>query len=479
MIQLSPTVHSILIVEDQIAMLRVYKNILANQSLNLICVETGMDALNYLRQQTPSAILLDLGLPDLNGLEILHYVKRQQLSCSVIVVTCQDEVTTVVQAMQAGAFDYLEKPIKPERFQVTLRNALHQYELQNYLDSSQYSPIREHYHSLQGASQPMQLVYRIIDNVAASPVDVLITGETGTGKELCAEAIHKASPRAAHPFVVVNCAAIPENLLESHLFGHVKGAFTGATSHRKGAASMAEGGTLFLDEIGDLSWPLQSALLRFVQTKRIQKVGSDVEETIDVRIICATNRNLLEDVKVGRFRKDLYHRLDVVQIQLPPLRLRGSDILKLARWFLQQALSAQPQSSFQSFTPEAEQLLLQYNWPGNVRELQNLIYNVTLLNQGTMITAEMVMTRLQAEEASSPVMLQPSPPPATTSTVNGSSISVELLSNHRLRAFEDIRREVILKAVQHCDGRVLEAAKLLEIGKTTIYRDLQNWKRGE
>ncbi len=251
---------------------------------------------------------------------------------------------------------------------------------------------REHYHDFIGTSMPMQTVYQMIDKVAASKAPILITGETGTGKELCAEAIHKESKRADKPFVVCNCAAIPENLQESHLFGYIKGAFTGAIKDQKGLVSQADGGTLFLDEIGELPLLMQSTLLRFMQTKTFSKVGNHQLEKVDVRFICATNRNLLAEIEAGRFREDLYHRLNVIEIELPALRERGQDILRLAKFFLHK-FAKEEQTDIQGFNAEAEKKLLSYEWSGNVRQLQNTIQNVVLLNGGKVITAEMLAVK--------------------------------------------------------------------------------------
>lgn len=461
--------HTILIVEDQMSMIRLYQKTFLEQSFNLVYVRTGTEALDYLQQHTPSIILLDLGLPDISGVEVLKNVQQRQLSSIVIVVTWQEEIAGVVEIIRLGAFDYLEKPLKIERLQLTLRNALHQYELQSYIDHTQTFPTRESYYNLVGVSPAMQLVYQMIDSVAKSKIDVLITGESGTGKELCAEAIHRTSDRAAQPFIIVNCAAIPENLFESQLFGHVKGAFTGAINHRKGAAAQADGGTLLLDEIGELSLPLQSTLLRFVQTKTFHRLGSDTLETVDVRIICATNRHLLAEVGAGKFREDLYYRLDIVHIKLPPLRERGQDCIKLAKLFLHR-FNQQEQKAFKGFSPEAEALLLKYSWQGNVRQLQNMIHNIVVLNQGAQVTAEMLQMRMNETQLSnSPVVFAEVTEISPTPTVT-------LVNNGQFRTFEEIRKETILAAIQHCQGNISEAAKVLGLGKTTLYRDLQQWE---
>ena len=329
---------------------------------------------------------------------------------------------------------------------------------------------RERYHDLIGASMPMQTVYQMIDKVAASKASILITGETGTGKELCAKAIHKESKRADKPFAVCNCADIPENLQESHLFGHLKGAFTGAINAQKGLVYQADGGTLFLDEIGELPLLMQSTLLRFMQTKTFSKVGNHQLEKVDVRFICATNRNLLAEIKAGRFREDLYHRINVIEIELPALRERGQDILRLAKFFLHK-FAKEEQKDIQGFSAEAEKQLLSYEWSGNVRQLQNTIQNVVLLNGGKVITAEMLAAKL-GKKVDNDV-----PKNCNSLNCNENLLPrIALTSDNIIRPFEEIEKEAILKTIEYCDGNVVKAAKLLKISHGTLYNKLKRWK---
>ena len=329
---------------------------------------------------------------------------------------------------------------------------------------------RGRYHGFIGASKPMQTVYQTIDNVATSNASILITGENGSGKELCAEAIHKKGERAAKPFIVFDCAACPKELMESKLFGHVKGAFTNAINDRQGAAAQANGGTLFLDEIGEIPYDVQSTLLRFMQTKTFHKVGSDKLEQVDVRFICATNRKLLTEIKAGRFREDLYHRINVVEIELPTLRERGQDILLLANVFLHQ-LAKEEQKDFQGFSHDAEKKLLGYEWPGNVRQLHNIIHNVVVLNGGTVVTAEMITIRngggIDNKSASSLG--------ATDSTITQKGV----VTINKFCSFEEIEKEAILKTIEYCDGNVVNAAKLLKISKSYIYKLKKQWRSGK
>ncbi|CAG0951616.1 partial Regulatory protein LuxO, partial [Anaerolineae bacterium] len=315
---------TILLVEDSPTLAHVYRAYLSKESWKVIVAETGTKAVDFLRSCNPEVMVLDLKLPDMEGLDILRLVIGEKIPCAVVVVTGHGSVHVAVEAMRSGAFDFIEKPRNAERLLYAIRNALKMRGLETVAEDSGVE--RREYFGFIGASQAMQAVYRVIDNVAASRATVFITGESGTGKEVCAEAIHRKSPRSDKPFVTLNCAAIPKDLLESELFGHVKGAFTGAYQERQGVAAQAHGGTLFLDEIGEMDLSIQSKLLRFVQTGTFQKVGGGKTETVDVRLVCATNRDPLKEVEAGRFREDLYYRLHVIPIWLPPLRERDDDV---------------------------------------------------------------------------------------------------------------------------------------------------------
>ncbi|MDM8567250.1 sigma 54-interacting transcriptional regulator [Candidatus Halobeggiatoa sp. HSG11] len=322
---------------------------------------------------------------------------------------------------------------------------------------------RKSYHDFIGTSIPMQIIYQTIDSVAASNASILITGATGTGKELCAEAIYKESDRADKPFKICNCATIAKDLLESHLFGHVKGAFTGAISDKAGLVSDADGGTLFLDEIGELSLSMQSSLLRFVQTKTFSKVGSHKPEKADVRLIYATNRNLLIESKKGRFREDLYYRLNTVEIELPVLRKRGQDIILLAKFFLEQFVNEE-QSKLHGFYAEAEKKLLSYNWQGNVRQLKNIIHNIVLLsNDEEFITAEMIAARTDKFVQHDDVLVEE----------NQKTPAVTI---DEFCSFKDIEKQVITKCIDHCDGDIVKAANILKVSHGTLYNKLKRWK---
>jgi len=302
---------------------------------------------------------------------------------------------------------------------------------------------------------------------APSKATVFITGESGTGKEVCAEAIHAQGTRAEHPFIALNCAAIPHDLMESEIFGHIKGAFTGASAERKGAASLANGGTLFLDEIGEMDLDLQTKLLRFIQTGSFQKVGGSNLEKVDVRFICATNRDPLEDIAAGRFREDLYYRLHVVPLHLPPLRERGDDIIEIAQHFLI-TYAQEEGKGFTTFTPEVEVILRRYNWPGNVRQLQNVIRNIVVLHDEKSVTLAHLpaplntsLNKLEISHLAQPLQ--------QTETIDN-------LKHTPIKPLASVERDVIERAIKICDGNIPKAAALLEVSPSTIYRKKQGWE---
>ncbi|MFO0466789.1 MAG: sigma-54 interaction domain-containing protein, partial [bacterium] len=328
-----------------------------------------------------------------------------------------------------------------------------------------------------GAAPAMQAVYRILENAAASRATVFVTGESGTGKELAAEAVHSISPRKAGPFIAINCAAIPKDLIESEIFGHVRGAFTGAVADRIGAARAADGGTLFLDEICEMDLALQGKLLRFIQTGTFQPVGSGKTLQTDVRFVCATNRDPLEEVRAGRFREDLYYRLHVIPVPLPPLRDRGDDVLALAEAFLTKS-AAEEGKRFQRFDAEARAMLMRHTWPGNVRELENAIRTAVVLHDGDVVTAAMLPATVRdggakpapapAPPPPEPEIVKPAPPPLTLRAAE---------TTKRIRPLAETEREAIEEAVKLCGGNIAKAAAFLGISPSTLYRKQESWRR--
>lgn len=471
---------TILLVEDSEELAVVYKAYLHKQPYKILHANNGMQALKLIETNAPHAILLDLQLPDIEGMEILKKIYNEQLPISVVIITAHGSVDIAIDAMRHGAFDFLTKPFDANRLLITLRNAIEHQQLQGVINNYKETFDRDRYYDFIGQSQPMQTVYQIIDSAAPSQATVFVTGESGTGKELCAEAIHKQSSRHDKSLITLNCAAIPKDLIESEIFGHTKGAFTGAVSERKGAASLADGGTLFLDEICEMDLSLQSKLLRFIQTGTFNKVGCNVTEKVDVRFVCATNRDPLQEVNEGRFREDLYYRLHVIPIQLPPLCERDDDVITIAQHFLEK-FSAEENKQFMRFSPEAEAILCDYTWPGNVRQLQNITRNIVVLNQGNAVTPEMLPA---------PLNMKPQNPSSTNVTVNNLSTNTnQSNSDHKpdiaptnenteqLRPLWQIEKEAIENAITRCGENIPRAAAMLEVSASTIYRKLQAWEQ--
>lgn len=377
----------ILMVEDTASVAALYKSYLNPLDIKVDVVTSGGAALALLPTMHQfSLVLLDLRLPDISGFEVLSDIRKQHPDLPVIIMTAHGSIDAAVEAIRHGASDFLIKPCEADILRMTVNKALKpKGDSVPNLDNDEEGS----YFGFIGSSLAMQAVYRVIESAAPSKATVFITGDSGTGKEVCAEAIHSASSRSKNAFVAINCAAIPKDLIESELFGHVKGAFTGAVVDREGAAELADGGTLFLDEICEMDLDLQSKLLRFIQTGAFQKVGSSKIKKVDVRFICATNRDPWKEVTIGNFREDLYYRLHVIPLALPPLKERGQDVIDIAHSLLA-LFSAEENKSFSRFSPEVRQRLLSYDWPGNVRQLQNILRNVVVLHNGEEVTEHML-----------------------------------------------------------------------------------------
>lgn len=455
---------TVLIIEDEAAMAATVAEYLAPEGHDIHSVHTGRDGLAFMDAHKPDAILLDLNLPDMHGFEILKHIGSSVQNCAVIVITGETSMNTAVEAMKVGAHDFVPKPIAPERLRVSLRNALERIDLQDIATS--YETIsRTGFQGFVGKSPKMQAVYSVLENAAHSKASVFITGESGTGKELAARAVHDLSARASHPFEVLNCAAIPHNLLESEIFGHVKGAFTGATSDRKGAAARAHGGTIFLDELGEMPMELQAKLLRFIQSGTFMAVGDTRQQAVDVRFICATNRDPQSAVKEGTLREDLYYRLNVIPVHLPPLRERGADIMLLARHFLKEAADEEGKT-FKEFSAPVKNLFAHYRWPGNVRELENMIRRVVVLNEGETVESDM-LNLLDQGAAQGLEHL----------SADAGKYSDPFLPQQAddIKSLDFYEREVILAALAACDGNITQASKRLDINPATIHRKQKLW----
>ncbi len=380
--------YSILVVDDEPNYLIVLSELLRDEGLEVFTASSGKDGLAIIQDVDLDLVITDMQMPKMDGLQFLEKIKETNSHLPVIMITAFAEVEKAVAAMQAGAYNYLAKPFSNDELLVNINKAVHHYSLVRENRRLRKEMLgRAGFSGMVGKSKPMLQIYELIEKVAPTPSSVLITGESGTGKELVAKAIHFNSPRADKPFITVNCAALADNLLESELFGHEKGAFTGAVVMRKGRFELADGGTLFLDEIGEIPLALQAKLLRAIQEKCFERVGGSKTLSVDVRIVSATNHELKEDVKKGEFREDLYYRLNVIHIALPALRERQDDIPLLVDYFVKSVAERFGKSDLE-INKEAMRLLVGLPWEGNVRELENTIERAAILCDGDKIGAD-------------------------------------------------------------------------------------------
>ncbi|MEC6815838.1 quorum-sensing sigma-54 dependent transcriptional regulator LuxO [Photobacterium toruni] len=467
--------RQVLMVEDTASVAALYKSYLNPLGLNVSIVGTGKEALSFINETIPDLILLDLRLPDMTGMEVLQLVRQDHSHIPVVIMTAHGSIDIAVDAIRQGAQDFLIKPCEADRLRITVNNVFKD-KTESLSDAASKQADGAQYQGFIGNSLPMQAVYRVIESAASSKATVFIMGESGTGKEVCAEAIHAASPRHDKPFIALNCAAIPKELIESELFGHVKGAFTGASTERQGAVEIAHNGTLMLDELCEMDLDLQSKLLRFIQTGTYQKVGSSKTCHVDVRFVCATNKNPWQEVQEGRFREDLYYRLHVIPITLPPLRDRGDDVIEIAHALLG-LMSLEEGKDFSRFSTEVLQLFKSYSWPGNVRELQNIIRNIVVLNTAEEVAKEMVPPPINAivgADIAAPKTIYPQLNTLTSTTMNSSF--VDDIQKDKIEPLWIVEKRAIQWAIDACDGNIPRAAGLLEVSPSTIYRKLQTWQ---
>jgi two-component system NtrC family response regulator len=443
--------NRILVVDDDESLRRVTQVRLQKAGYEVATAAGGEEALNLLERIPIDLIVTDLNMPGMNGVELLKQVKAIYPEKIVVLVTAYGTVESAVEAMKLGAYDYILKPINSEALQHTVSRALEHERLREEVRNLRTALDRKHgFENIIGRSE---LLLRTLDDAlraADSDATVLIRGETGTGKELLARGIHRNSPRKDRPFVTINCAAIPKDLLESELFGHVRGAFTGAVAHKKGKVEIADTGTLFLDEIGELPVTLQAKLLRLLQEGEIEKIGATVATRVDVRVVAATHRNLQAMVDDGEFREDLYYRLAVIPLELPPLRDRPEDAAVLAQHFFESARRKHAKPDL-ALSPAVLPHLCAHRWPGNVRELENLIERLVVLGRGNEITVADLPENLRRER-----------PPLE-------AIQLELPPNGI--SLEAVERELILRALRKFGYNQSQAARYLDISrKTLIYR---------
>jgi DNA-binding NtrC family response regulator len=459
----------ILLVEDTPSLSQVYASLLKKAGYAVDCAFTAAEAFGRYDRGVHRVVLLDLMLPDGDGIDVLRHIRSLEPTAKAIVITSNGSINRAVDAMRAGAFDFLVKPFDENRFLKSIESAL----------SGTLAPAGPvvtdlsgalSFEGFVGASGAMRSIYETVRDVGRSSATVFITGESGTGKEVCAQAIHALSPRRDRPFVPLNCGAIPRDLLESEVFGHLKGSFTGAISDKPGAAAVADGGTLFLDEICEMDIDLQTKLLRFLQTSTIQPVGAATPRKVDVRIVCATNRDPQAEVDAGRFRSDLFYRLYVVPINLPPLRERGDDVIQIAEALLAQ-FAREEGKAFERLSPEVVRAFRAYAWPGNVRELQNVLRNVAVLRDGREVTAAMLPPRIASGVGAEPPVHAADPVAENAADLRS-----------RLRqlvgaSLDLLEREFIEATIDACDGSIPRAARLLEVSPSTLYRKREGWLR--
>ncbi|HOM07629.1 MAG TPA: sigma-54 dependent transcriptional regulator [Syntrophales bacterium] len=450
----------ILIAEDEELIRQNLAEVLSASGYEVTTCADGKEAMEAFVRDTYDVVLTDLRMPHMDGLELLRLVKEMRPEQIVIIMTGYGSVQSAVDAMKMGAFDYLTKPLKDDMVRIVLARAASFAHLkeENIVLRNQLRD-KFDFGKMIGYSEAMKKVFEKIEKVAATNSTVLIHGESGTGKELVARAIHFNSERRSRPLVAVNCGAIPEELLESELFGHEKGAFTGAIRSRPGRFELAEGGTIFLDEIGDMSPALQVKVLRVIQERQYERIGGVKTQNADVRIIAATNQDLEQLVREKRFREDLYYRINVIPIYLPPLRERGFDIAILANHFLKK-FNEEKGKSVQRFDPEAVKFLLAYPWPGNVRELENLVEMLVVMKEGGVITAEDLPEKFRPPRAE-----------ATKGWAAPWDFPEEGIDlQDMVTAYE---RELIMKALERCGGVKNKAARMLGMKRTTLVEKLK------
>ncbi len=456
----SAPADTILLIEDTPSLQMIYKAALTRAGFEVETCGTAAEGTAAFWRMRNSVVLLDLMLPDRTGLEVMQDLLAAEPHTSVIVITANGSINKAVEMMRAGAHEFLVKPFDDQRLIAAVENARKaQHHPPQITRDETSAPVLAPFI---GHSRAMLAVYDKIRSVSRSMATVFITGESGTGKELCAEAVHQHSARASGPFIALNCGAIPVDLLESEVFGHLRGSFTGAIADKPGAAAAADGGTLFLDEICEMDLNLQTKLLRFLQTSTITPVGATRPRKVNVRIICATNRNPLEEVRRGRFREDLYYRLHVVPIHLPPLRDRDDDVNEIADKLLV-SMAREEDRAFNGLAPRVRDQFRTLPWPGNVRQLINVLRNVVVLNDGPLVLPEMLPPDLVPDRPDR--MEKPAERPALT------------LGHLTGRTLAQIERIVIEDALARHGDSVPRAARELDVSASTLYRKRETWDK--
>ena len=449
--------ETILIVDDEKNYLVVLEALLGPEGYEILTASSARDAIRLIQDSDLDLMITDMKMPGTSGMQLLEESKKIKPDLPVIMMTAYGTIEMAVEAMKKRAYDYITKPFQNEELKLTVKKALENYRLvKENRRLSQALSDRYKYRNIIGKSKPMQGIYEMISKVAQSKASVLITGPSGTGKELIAKAIHYDSPRKNRPFISVNCGALTETLLESELFGHEKGAFTGALSMKKGRFELADGGTLFLDEVGDMPPPLQVKLLRVLQEMEFERVGGTKTIKVDVRVLSASNRNIKEVVAEGNFREDLFYRLNVINIEVPSLRERPEDIRLLVNHFIEKYRQDEGKEKIE-LSPEAWKILYSYRWPGNVRELENIIERAVVLKADRVIGQEDLPPELseKREELEVERFIPPDAPLQKT--------------------LEQIEEKLIRRALDHCDNVQSHAAEMLGITKSLIQHKMKKY----
>lgn len=466
----------ILIVDDDPVQRRLLEAAVKRLGHHTLLCESGIEALEVLanRDHGVDLVILDIVMPELDGMGVLERMRQNGISLPVIVQTAQGGIDTAVSAMRAGAVDFAVKPVAPERLEVSIKNALKLNALEHTitrLRKTQEGTLT--FEDLITSSSAMERVISLGKRAAGSNIPILIEGESGVGKELIARAIQGSSERAAKPFITVNCGAIPENLVESILFGHEKGAFTGAVERRTGKFVEANGGTLFLDEVGELPLEMQVKLLRAIQEGEVDPVGGSKPVKTDFRLISATNRDMMKLVEEGSFREDLYYRLNVFPIRVPPLRERFEDVTELAHYFCVR-FAAEEGKKISGLSAAASRMLESYDWPGNVRQLENTVFRAVVLCDGNELTThefpQIVQHTGVAEDEVDAAPMQSLKPKANHAE---SGISI-LGEDGEVLSFAEMEEEIIRRAIEHCKGNLSDVARRLQLGRSTLYRKIKD-----
>jgi DNA-binding NtrC family response regulator len=478
---------NVLFVDDEESILSTLKRSMRHTEYQCFFASSGSDALDILEDNLIDIVVSDMNMPEMNGEKLLKEVAKKYPETIRIVLSAFSDDDLVMGAINQGRiWGFIHKPWNNNDLKQALDQAIFTQKivaeralLKRTLNQYK-SKQKMNFEGFVGSSVNMQFIYNAIEKAAPSKASVFITGESGTGKEVAAKALHDLSKRSDQPFIALNCAAIPSELMESEIFGHVKGAFSGAVNHRSGAASRADGGTLFLDELSEMDITLQSKLLRFIQTGTFQPVGSNNLETVNIRFICATNREPLAAIEDKKLREDLFYRLNVISLHLPPLRERDNDVYQLSQSFLSR-FNELEEKTVVGFSSDAEKLLIGYQWPGNVRQLENCIHSTIVMSNGPLITDKCIAAALNIKldqielnasnelESALPSTLSEKPLPKVQTTE-------EKIETDEIQPLSKIEEHAIKQAVDFCEGNIVRAASLLEVSPSTLYRKIQSWE---